>query len=279
MQTRTNGRIGLDAYCKNIAQQYGIFDDEVSGICWVDGKDHPSIEVDRSSIASVLAGMKHDTNIEMRPFVPAEMRCFWECSGCRTVDIQFRARGSVVFSVEEPTQEMIEDHLKICNGSKPLLVPRNAAIEPFYGDYSNVSLPPIKVKWESDKSKPKDTKSRRRKDTGKNIQVGVDTDPLCFDVDRPFTTDFAHFTVSQLRRCFLTKTGGSRGACPIGYAGLACTHCAGDSNERRCVILLPYSAACSKTSPCSLNTFQILLLNIRSDEEQFLAYPKPPCNV
>lgn len=233
MQTRTNGRIGLDAYCRNIAQQYGIFEDDVSGVCWVDGKDHPTIEVDRSSIASVLAGMKHDTNIGMRFFVPSEMNCFWECSGCRSVDIPFRARGSVVFSVEEPTCDMVEDHLKICNGSKPLLVPRNAAIEPFY-DQRNGQLPPIKVKWESDKSKLKDTKSRRKKAAAaSNVPDGLDNDPLCFDSDRPFTTDFAFFTVSQLRRCFLTKTGGSRGACPVGYAGLACTHCAGDNNERR----------------------------------------------
>lgn len=230
IQTRSNGRIGLDAYCKNIAQQYDIFDDEVSGICWVDNKLHPSIELDRSSIASVLASMKHDTNIEMRPFVPSEMRCFWECVRCRSLEVPFRARGSVVFSVDEPTPEMIQDHLKICNGSKPLLVPRNAIIEPFYGNYENAPLPPIRIKWESNKTSTTKEKSKRASD---DIRSGVDADPLCFDADRPYTTDFAFFTVSQLKRCFLTKTGGSRGACPIGYAGLACTHCAGDANERR----------------------------------------------
>ena len=218
IQTRTNGRIGLDAYCRNIAHQYGIFDDEVSGICWVDGKPHPSIEADRSSIASVLAGMKHDTNIEMRPFVPAEMACFWECNGCRSVDIPFRAKGSVVFSVEEPTPEMMEDHLKICNGRNPLMVPRNAAIEPFYGNFEG-ALPPIRVKWESSKNKAKEGRSRRNSIADTDVPDGVDDDPLCFDTDKPYTTDFAFFIVSQLARCHLTKTGGSRGACPIGYAG------------------------------------------------------------
>jgi hypothetical protein len=33
--------------------------------------------------------------------------------------------------------------------------------------------------------------------------------------------------VMQLKKCYLTKAGGSRGACPVGFAGLACTHCAG----------------------------------------------------
>ena len=233
IQTRTNGRIGLDAHCRNIAHQYGIFDDEVSGICWIDGKSHPSIQVDRSSIASVLAGMKHDTNTDMRSFVPAEMACFWECNGCRSVEIPFRAKGSVVFSVEEPTPELIEDHLRVCNGRKPLMVPRNAAIEPFYGNYDGALLPPIRVKWESSKGKAKEGRSRRTSPTDNGIPDGVDEDPLCFDTDRPYTTDFAFFIVSQLARCHLTKTGGSRGACPIGYAGLACRHCAGDSNERR----------------------------------------------
>eukprot|EP00956_Cyclotella_meneghiniana_P034970 scaffold109890_cov70-Cyclotella_meneghiniana.AAC.3 len=233
IQTRSKGRLGLDAYCKNIAQQYGIFDDEESGVCWMDTSQHPSIEHDKSSIASVLANMRHDTNIDMRPFVPSEMNCFWECNNCRSVDIPHRARGSVIFSVEEPTPDMIEDHLKICNGSKPLLVPRNAAIEPFYGDYEEKSLPPIRVKWESEKSKTKEGRSKRKIDGGSDIPEGIDSDPLCFDADKAYTTDFAFFIVSKLRRCFLTKTGGSRGACPVGYAGVACSYCAGDANERR----------------------------------------------
>ena len=146
LQTRTNGRIGLDAYCKSLANQHGIFDDEISGICWVEGKQgNPSLtfdgsiaEVERSSIASVLAGMRHDTNIEMKPFVRSEMNCFWECSKCRSVPIQFRSKGSVIFSVEEPPAEMIEDHVKTCNGIQALLIPRTATIEPFYGDYAHV---------------------------------------------------------------------------------------------------------------------------------------------
>lgn len=233
IQTRSKGRLGLDAYCKNVAQQYGIFDDEESGVCWMDSSKHPSIEHDKSSIASVLANMRHDTNIDMRQFVPSEVKCFWECSNCRSVEIPYRARGSVIFSVEEPTLGMIEDHLKICNGSKPLLVPRHATIEPFYGDYEERALPPIRVKWESEKTKTKEGRPTRRIQGGSGIPEGIDSDPLCFDTDKAYTTDFAFFIVSKLRRCFLTKTGGSRGACPVGYAGLACSYCAGDANERR----------------------------------------------
>jgi hypothetical protein len=245
IQTRSNGRIGLDAYCKSIAQTYDIFDDEVSGICWVDGKKYPTIELDRSAIASVLAGMRHDANVDMKPFVPSEVNCFWECSSCRCVDIPFRARGSVVFSVEEPTYNVIEDHLKICNGSDPLAIPRNATIEPFYGAYQQNDVPPIRVKWENDKNKVKESRSTRKSEKESKIPNGVDDDPLCCDDDKQYTTEFAYFTVSQLKRCFLTKTGGSRGACPIGYAGLACGHCAGDFNERRKV--LPF--ICAQSAP------------------------------
>eukprot|EP00804_Cyclotella_cryptica_P028945 CCRYP_012373-RG/>CCRYP_012373-RG protein AED:0.05 eAED:0.05 QI:4461/1/1/1/0.36/0.25/12/996/975 len=239
LQTRTNGRIGLDAYCKNLANQYGIFDDELSGVCLVESKQgNPSLalreshSVDRSSVASVLAGMRHDTNIDVRPYVPSEMNCFWECSKCRSVPIQFRSKGSVIFSVEEPTAEMIEDHVKICNGIQALLVPRTATIEPFYGDYEDTSLPLIRVRWENSEANAK-TSSRRRSEDENTIKRGVDEDPLCFDADKPYTTDFAYFTVKQLKRCYLTKPGGSRGACPIGYAGLACGHCAGGNTERR----------------------------------------------
>lgn len=37
LQTRSKGRVGLDAYCKNVAKQYGIIDDETSGISWLEG--------------------------------------------------------------------------------------------------------------------------------------------------------------------------------------------------------------------------------------------------
>jgi hypothetical protein len=36
-ETRARGRMGLDAYCRDLASRYGIYDDEHSGICWEEG--------------------------------------------------------------------------------------------------------------------------------------------------------------------------------------------------------------------------------------------------
>merc|ERR1739841_315212 len=89
--------------------------------------------------------MKNSTNIERRSFVPTETKNFWECNGCRMVPLEFRARGSVVFSAGEPSNDQVSKHLSECGGSKPLTIPHNAIIEPFYGE----QVPPIKVTWNS----------------------------------------------------------------------------------------------------------------------------------
>ncbi|KAL3803753.1 hypothetical protein ACHAW5_004604 [Stephanodiscus triporus] len=249
LQTRTNGRVGLDAYCKKLAKKYGIIDDENSGICWVEGaesnfdlvdddtverksstsshesarsSDQSSATTDCNSIASVLASMKDDMNIETRPFIPSETQYFWECYGCRSIPFDYRAKGSVVHSVGEPSKEKIQGHLKNCTGGKPLAIPRSAKIEPYYGE----GVPTIKVKWDSKHS----TRSSGRSKSSSNahsVKVGVEVGQLCFQDDQNYTTDFAFFTVMQLKKCYLTKAGGSRGTCPLGFAGLACTHCAG----------------------------------------------------
>mmetsp|Transcript_2720 Transcript_2720/g.4222 ORF Transcript_2720/g.4222 Transcript_2720/m.4222 type:complete len:101 (-) Transcript_2720:819-1121(-) len=36
------------------------------------------------------------------------------------------------------------------------------------------------------------------------------TRPSCFQYDQQFTTEFAYYTVMQLKKCYLTKVGGSR---------------------------------------------------------------------
>ncbi|KAL7534172.1 hypothetical protein ACHAXR_005698 [Thalassiosira sp. AJA248-18] len=253
LQTRSNGRVGLDAYCKNLAKQYGILDDENSGISWIEGTvpnfnitddlllrklstssrdsskssstDHSSA-TDSNSIASVLASMKNDVNIEARPFVPSDTENFWECNGCRSISFDFRAKGSVVYSVGEPPRSKIEGHLNNCTGRKPLPIPRSATIEPYYGE----GVPSIKVKWDSSRSKRSSGRVRRSLD---DVKPGVEDVPLCFQDDQQFTTEFAYFTMTKLKKCYLTKAGGSRGACPVGFPGLACGYCAGKPNERR----------------------------------------------
>lgn len=248
LQTKTNGRVGLDAYCKNLAQQYGIVNDYTSGISWIEGTvpnfdevnefydqkmraislaspsslDQSSDATDRNSIASVLASMKNAVNIETSPFVPSETAHFWECSGCRWISFDFRAKGSVVFSVAEPTAEKIKQHLRNCTGGKPLVIPQSAVIEPYYGE----GVPTIKVKW-NDIQSQRSSEGRVGKLDTMSVKSGVEKGELCFPDDQQYTTEFAHFTVMQLKKCHLTKAGGSRGTCPVGFAGLACTHCAG----------------------------------------------------
>jgi len=95
IQTRVNGRIGLDTYCKAIAKKYNIINDEFFGICFggiapqngqnlkreVQKKEYDFIsqqptevcfgEVDHNSVASVLANMKH-------AFQPSDTKYFFE---------------------------------------------------------------------------------------------------------------------------------------------------------------------------------------------------------
>jgi len=225
LQTRSQGRVGLDAYCKNLAKQYGILDDENSGISWKIGTEpnfnitddllqrklstssresarnssDPS-SVTGNSIASVLANMKNDVNnIETRPFVPSDTVHFWECSGCRSIPFDFRTKGSVVFSVGEPTKDKVEGHLKNCTGGKPLAIPRSAAIEPYYCH----DVPSVKVKWDVGQT-TRSSGRQSRYDT-MSIKAGLEDLPLCEQSDQQFTTEFAYFVVTQLKKCYLTK--------------------------------------------------------------------------
>jgi len=250
IQTRVNGRIGLDTYCKVIAKKYNIINDEFFGICFggiapqngqnlkreVQKKEYDFIsqqptevcfgEVDHNSVASVLANMKH-------AFQPSDTKYFWECKACKSVPFHFRAKGSVVFSAGEPEAETIENHLRNCKSDKSLAIPRNAKIEPFYGD----EILPIKVKWDSDFTQVETRTSciftTRKHSEEVSIKSGVEDGMLAFPEDKEYTTDFAYYTVLHLKKCYLTKPGGNRGACPVGFPGLACAYCAGSTNERR----------------------------------------------
>jgi hypothetical protein len=253
LQTRTNGRVGLDSYCKKIAKKFGITDDVNSGICWELGtvanfdlvdhdimRSHESVTssfnecADSNGIASILLKMKDDdgwnshaaeeTTTTMPSFIPSETQYFWECHGCMSIPFEYRAKGSVVHSVGEPPREKVEGHLQHCTGEKPLAIPRSATIQPYYGE----GAPVIKIKWGVEHSS---RSSGRSKSTLNAVKAGVEDGQLCFPNDQQYTTDFAFFVVSQLKKCYLTKAGGSRGACPVGFAGLACTHCAGEESR------------------------------------------------
>lgn len=213
-ETRARGRMGLDAYCKDLASKCGIYDDQFSGICWEEGPNAggalvqmapvPSlstttaaasdIESDRNTVAALLAGMKKSTNIERRSFVPTTTEHFWECNGCRTVPLDFRAKGSVIFSASEPTNDQVSRHLQICDGNKPLVIPHNATIEPFYGE----QVPPIKVTWDNKNDSPVapvmsySGRSSRRSLSNASVKRGTEDGLLCFDEDKEYTTDVSY---------------------------------------------------------------------------------------
>jgi len=71
---------------------------------------------------------------------------------------------------------------------------------------------------------PESSKKKKNADaaavTQEEVKPGVDDTLLAFPDDHALTTDFAHFTVLQLKKCYLNKAGGSRCNCPLGYPGL-----------------------------------------------------------
>jgi len=125
--------------------------------------------------------------------------------------------------------DKVEAHLKNCTGGKPLAISRSSTIEPYYGE----GVPTIKIKRNSSRSKRSSRSWGRKSYDVAAVNAGVEDIPLCFNDDQQYTTEFAYFIVKQLKKCYLTKAGGSRGACPVGFPGLACGWCAGKPNERR----------------------------------------------
>lgn len=203
---------------------------------------------------------------DISAFLEGEIENFWECSYCNMLPFPWRATGSVVFCTEKPTIDMVSKHLSVCQGKKPLRIPRNAAIKMKKNNINSIdaSGASILVSWnhdcESNFLVNKSTTSRVKRrasalmdsSTERNIvakrvkkhhskenllesevKTGVDDELLATPEDKKFTTDFAYYTVLQLKKCYLTKAGGSRASCPVGYPGLACGHCAGQPNERR----------------------------------------------
>eukprot|EP00979_Chaetoceros_neogracilis_P006594 scaffold1340_cov277-Chaetoceros_neogracile.AAC.26 len=264
-QQQKKSRQGLDAYCKQIAKANRMRDHEIGGIfisrgpvvdivgstsneTYPDksGKPAPDEANDSKTIASVVKTSsppkdpipnRKDPSV----FVEGLVEHFWECSHCNSLPLHWRATGSVVFCAERPTMKLVGKHLSVCQGKKSLLIPRNANIR--------INGPSVLVQWSNDESKRKSSRTKRqslgldeivkkkRKTVAavpiENINRGVDNALLAVSEDKALTTDFAFFTVLQLKKCYLTKSGGSRGNCPLGYPGLACRHCAGNSNERR----------------------------------------------
>lgn len=268
-QTRLQGKVGLDAYCKGLAKRSNVATHEAGGIYVLEVPramkendasckiaDVKDVKVDKSSMSLGKKAADCDsTNVEMKKndpstfnvqikkndpsaFVAGAIEHFWECKHCNSLPFAWRASGSVVFSVNAPKLEQVSRHLSICQGKKPLRIPRDATMQTVRNDNNGVS---VQVRWKkptslgkrSTRSEQVRSSTKGKKVENKHVKKGVDDSPLAFDDDKALTTQFAHFTVLQLKKCYLTKNGGSRANCPIGYPGLACSYCAGTSSERR----------------------------------------------
>lgn len=180
--------------------------------------------------------------LDTTAFVPGTIEHFWECKHCNSLPFHWRASGSVIFSAGPLELYHVEKHLEGCQGKKPLYIPRDAKI--------SLKNEMIQVTWNGlrkglkrklySNSRPTTILvddppkvSSASDSTTLDINPGVEDGCLALPEDKTMTTDYAWFTVAQLKKCYLTKAGGSRGNCPIGYPGLACRFCSGTLNERR----------------------------------------------
>lgn len=252
-QTRTQGKIGLDAYCKDLSKRSHVVNHKAGGIVFCKkaaakeaSNKPPDLMDDTKPILTITTIDKvrvDDANeIEIdrndpSAFVAGSIEHFWECKHCNMLPFPWRASGSVVFSADTPTIEQVSRHLSICQGKKPLRIPRNATMETSTDESKGIV---VQVRWKKSSSlgkKSSRSKQQRSSLKDKNsiqqVKTGVEDTLLAFDEDKPLTTEFAHYTVLQLKKCYLTKSGGSRSNCPVGYPGLACSYCAGTNNERR----------------------------------------------
>lgn len=259
-QTRTQGRIGLDAYCRALSKRIGINNLNCGGIHFssLTGKiasvsaQMNNIPTQKISIFSAGSdgnqshARKRKSNTDANgatAFIEGEVENFWECRHCNSLPYYWRASGSVVFSAETPSLQLVTKHLSICKGKTPLRIPRNASISTKESEKSISVL----IRWENQDTTLRKSNRIQRKlltygngkkrrnsfSTATRVNENVDDKVLVLPKDKSLTTDFAYFTVMQLKKCYLTKPGGSRSNCPLGYPGLACSYCEGSSTPRR----------------------------------------------
>ena len=182
-------------------------------------------------------------------FVPGSVKLFWECSHCSSLPVPYRAAGSVVFSAGPPTLDKVKGHLQRCTGLDALPIPRDAKLS--ISGYSE-KVPPIRISWDNSqllKRSKTIEKQRAALAAGKpwpplcqdvgpflpsgEVNPGVETTPLVRKGDTSLVTQYAYTTVTLVRKCYLTQTGGSRGGMSLGYPGLACSFCAGKPGQKR----------------------------------------------
>lgn len=245
-QTRMNGKLGLDAYCRKMAKQSHLYDSKDGGIYFSVNENNTLSKLNKSSCATVdnLAynsdGFEApSTNQEKpysllsdrikNPFIPSALKYFWECKYCNSNPYPWRASGSVMFGATAPSPSRAEKHMSICKGKSSLIIPRSATMS-----YSNSSETTVLIKWNKNAGLKKSERIHSRnielnemnsKSKTASVTYGSIDRTLIYSEDRPYTTEFHYFCMMQLNMTRLLKAGGSRGSCPVGFPGLRCVHC------------------------------------------------------
>jgi hypothetical protein len=137
---------------------------------------------------------------------------FWECKECASVPLYWRASGSVLYSFSGPSEEAVVKHRKVCKGTERLAVPRNSVATVSQNDNSYI----VRIKWDATNFCENNSNYDRFFDCDLK-DASLTAAPLVSSQDKVLTTDFAFFSIQQLFACRLTRSGGSRGALPVGY--------------------------------------------------------------
>jgi len=249
MQTKTAGHIGMEAYMRNICARNGIVNALGGGIQCL-SEEHSltlrSYEIDEEQLKTGrAAGCEFDTykmsnEVNKKDIIlqthresvsmieNSKLPCasgsddvlfqrtcidhFWECKNCASVPFYWRASGSVLYSFSEPSEEAVVKHRKVCKGTERLAVPRNSVATVSQDDNSYV----VRIKWDSTNLCEKNSHDDRFFDYDVK-DTSLTAASLVSSKDKVLTTDFAFFSIQQLFACRLTRSGGSRGALPVGY--------------------------------------------------------------
>jgi len=262
IQTKTPGHIGMEAYMRNICAQHFLVNSLGGGIQFRSMEDglklikiENEVQFNTAKAEKVLLDQLELTNeadckqsgggANMGAAAKPTIACaderidlsfrrttidhFWECRRCTSVPLYWRARGSVVFSFSQPALETVAKHLSACKGVERLVIPRKVSATSICNENSCI----VRIKWDSkctdEWSDIEESVSRGYPNNENSLVFGS----LVFPEQKSCTTDFAFFAMQQLLKCYLTKSGGSRGTLPVGYPGLACKHCAREPNGRR----------------------------------------------
>ena len=290
IQTKTPGHIGMEAYMRNICARHSLVNSLGGGIQFrsmEDGlkliKTENEVQFNTAKAEKILPDQlelsngaewkQSDGGANKGAAAKSTMACadksdlsfrrttidhFWECTRCTSVPLYWRARGSVVFSFGQPAPETVAKHLSACKGVERLVVPRKLSATSICNENPCI----VRIKWDSkctdEWSDIEESASRGYPNNENSLVFGS----LVLPEQKSSTTDFAFFAMQQLLKCYLTKSGGSRGTLPVGYPvrytlisfvtkdsqpssktnisflvivdkGLACKHCAREPNGRR----------------------------------------------